>query len=625
MRHALLIGSQTFGLKGVHNDLELMAHSLTANEFQLRVCKGETATRQRILSALESLLDVLKSEDMVIIYFAGHGARLVLNSEDQFSNQVVSFIVPTDMDQSSPGHFRGILYLEIQNYLAQIAARCAQAILIFDCCYAASLVRNARGRVRSLNKVWRNGLSQHLHDIKASYLQASKSLDCRQAIRLTAAGPHQPAYEDPDETRGGFFTEVVAEALLEIRHAPLTWRSLAAWVQEQVLLMEPRQRPEIYGPAEQLVFGKGADGIVHRGSRSPNRQASVFHFFHDDAAGGLPSIRGGLLHGIAKGNTYAIMDWGHGESGQRLGTVEVTETQSYVSRVTVRGEPPMDGSPLKPLRENYPCFPIAVTFPLNRELEESFNRSALVELQSDPKSRSLATIIQQGSALSITGPTGHTHYLPSSNPQRLIRHLESLAKIQLLRNLQHAGQALDDQAFHFEWGTVSDAQKAQSYGQESTELYEGDRVYALFKNTGLQDLYVNLFDIGITGKLTLLNQSCRSGYHLSPQERWCFGAHPLLGLRGVPLSWPKQVARSHPGLETLVAVISEQPVDMTPLLRNMPKHRQTPSPSELESMLTRRCFGRQRSQAQGHHGMRYAIREVQFDLLPGKRPQNAKS
>jgi len=289
LRRALLIGSQTFGLRGVNHDLRLMAQTLEKLGFSLTSLSGTQATRKGVLDTWELWSASVDATDELIVYYAGHGGR-ARNPQWRTGSaepRHLRFLVPTDMGESSSGDFRGILDLELSHLVARLAGKCNQVAVLLDCCHAARLVRETRRRARSLRDIWELGVATHLERLQREAV-IGHAMGQSRVVRLTAAGPNQSAYEDPDENRGGYFTEALAEALAMTGKAPVCWDVLGRWVREQVLIMEPRQRPELEGPVEKSVFGTDSS-IRAKGSECAAEAAARLSFFFDGPDGDVAS------------------------------------------------------------------------------------------------------------------------------------------------------------------------------------------------------------------------------------------------------------------------------------------------------------------------------------------------
>ena len=623
VRRALLIGSQTFGLTGVHHDVAAMSEVLQALNFQVQTCV-ETATRSAIFSALGQLTEEVSGEDAVLVYFAGHGSRAA-NTQWQPQNgesRFAPFFVPCDMAESGPGDFRGILNVEWAAMLRQLTAKCPNTVQILDCCHAASLVRSARGRPRSVLSQWDVLAVEHYRQWLDAHREEPVNLGPDpNLVSLTAAGSSQSAFEDPCGEFGGYFTEVVVEALGQAGQAPVSWADVGAWAREQVLVMEPRQRPEIHGPAQRLVFQMPSPA---RSRLEPESSAGKLVFFWDGVAADRPSLRGGHLHGVAVGNRYALEGWDESTlAARRVATAEVTHVCGGVSRVRLSGGDPRDGTLARPLRQVCPRRQIAVAGDAALPLRKAIATSPLLELAGGDCRTSLASVRKVSNGWDILDETGTPSIYAVSDVRDLVDHLEVMARAQTLRELNELeGYRLED-PFELTWGRVDEHGQLQEAGIEGAPLYQGDRVFLRIVNFGERDLFLNAYDIGLSRRVTLLHPNSRSGYLLHPGDSWCFGHHPLRGLRGMPLRWPRGVPTKVPKLETLVVIVSDQPVDLTVLETGGAGVRSKRAVNVLEQKVARLCLGHCRD-ADGDPAsdVRFAVRQIHFELFPSLRQED---
>jgi uncharacterized caspase-like protein len=97
-RRALLIGSQTGGLTGVHADVEAMSEVLRRLQFSTDDFTDEQASYQGITGAYREFIEDTKDGDAVVVYYSGHGGRVPNPRAKQDSSQPawMHFIVSTD-------------------------------------------------------------------------------------------------------------------------------------------------------------------------------------------------------------------------------------------------------------------------------------------------------------------------------------------------------------------------------------------------------------------------------------------------------------------------------------------------------------------------------------------------
>ena len=127
-RRALLIGCETYGLGGCNADVALVRDVLARLEFGDCVqLTGPDASRQGILEGYERLIDATDSEDAVVVYYSGHGGRVALpdweERQAKGEEAFLQYIVPHDMEQTTPSDFRGVLSRELSALQARLTAQ----------------------------------------------------------------------------------------------------------------------------------------------------------------------------------------------------------------------------------------------------------------------------------------------------------------------------------------------------------------------------------------------------------------------------------------------------------------------------------------------------------------------
>jgi uncharacterized caspase-like protein len=126
---ALLIGSQTYGLIGVENDVQAMAELLEPLKFETTRLLGEGAKRQGILEAYEKLIQDTKTSDAAFIFYSGHGGLAdnpnyrTAEAAGRRVPRYYQFIVPTDIDDTNETDFRGITNLELSLLLNRLTQK----------------------------------------------------------------------------------------------------------------------------------------------------------------------------------------------------------------------------------------------------------------------------------------------------------------------------------------------------------------------------------------------------------------------------------------------------------------------------------------------------------------------
>lgn len=129
-KRALLIGSSYDNLPGTENDVNTVADLLRRHGFDVdnetyvkKLC-GNDATRPKILDAWEELISNSSWDDVVIIYYSGHGGLAKSSGSDPSPQRPsrIQFLVPTDFDLNAED-WKGILDDEISQLLLRTTGK----------------------------------------------------------------------------------------------------------------------------------------------------------------------------------------------------------------------------------------------------------------------------------------------------------------------------------------------------------------------------------------------------------------------------------------------------------------------------------------------------------------------
>ncbi len=621
-RRALLIGSPTGLLRGVDNDILRMADALAGYDFTIARCTGDAATRAGIHAAYERLIAASQPEDAALVYFAGHGG-LAVNPDYRPGSQrprFYQFIVPTDIEASRDGDFRGILAQELAALLSRLTARTRNTTVILDCCHAA---RMSRGCVtRSLARVWRVGLSEHVRALERRGATRREHVEGNpHAVRVLAASASQPAYERDDAAgeRVGVLTEALARALAEARGREVTWAALAGRLREHVLETMPAQRVAIAGPITRLLF-----------TLEERARVDELTLAREGPDGAL-FLEGGALLGVAVGDRYALLNGSSG-AGRPRATARVVEVTAARARVVIEGEGARD---MSSSRDGLRARPVAraprrhavILEPTGAEgqaraarLRRAIDASPLLRARdvgavSRDMGMPIARARLEGDAIALLDPTGAPLSAPERlRPQRLagvVANLESLARARELRARRsgEGAQALTGR-YAVEWGRVRDGVTIP-LPQAGATLFAGDRVYLRVFNEDLPRLYVSVYDVGVSGRISLLTSSEPAGVELALREDYTLGADESGVVEGLEAWWPRELPTSGgPRLESFVVFLSDRPLDLRAL--------EAPGIRRLDraAAVTRASPARATSLAAGAELVRYAIERVDFQLHP---------
>lgn len=616
--HALIIGSQTHGLTGVLGDAQRVAEAIEGLGFEVTRCVGADATREGILQRYRRLIETCTPDVAAFVYYAGHGAW----SPER--GRGFQFIVPVDFDQSTEEDFRGITSPELSGLLQELTARTRNVTMVLDCCFAARMFRSMDLVPRALPEVSLPLVRAHLSRLQArgvalggSYVESNPH-----AVRLVASAVDEPAYEYTNArgVRTGLLTDVFLDVLQEARGLQISWGQLARHVRERVLARCPLQRPELEGPARRLLFR--LDEL--------EQDAALVYYPERNRHW----LRGGRLHGVHLGDEYAVMPLGAlgPDREQALALARVIEVQGGCSRVELERRAGMalpTGAPAFRIHFANPRRPVAlegpweVTSPLGLQLRERLEASAFVQRAMEGEHEPVLAYVRlsaEGMDVLDRERDSIVHPLPAvmESVGEVLRAVEVLARAQALREME-SGEGADwiERGLEVEWGWVVGGREVPLPTAGSC-LHARESLYLRLRNRTRSRLYVSVFDVGVSGAITLLSTSQPSGLVMGPEHVELLGTRSDGTLAGLELEWPLAVPQEGERPESLILIASDKAVDLR-LLETSERRGGWGADSPLERLLHQlRVAGTRSAGASPGEAppLRYAVKRIGFWLDP---------
>ncbi|MFF8392757.1 caspase domain-containing protein [Streptomyces sp. NPDC016172] len=616
-RRALVIASQTGALTGCHNDAELVADLLAKRGFDVNQLREATASRSGILGAYEDLIRVTKPGDSVVVFYAGHGSRSTTVTPGIPGE--LRFILPTDVARTDADDFRGILAEELSALQWRLTLRTPDVTTVLDCCFSARMAREAVRdgmRVRGWDAKWPKAAVARRWDSAGAEFRRLRDehphadwFDANpHAVRLVACGSHQRAHEDYSFDFGGshgLFTAALIAALRADPHT--TWQAVMDRVRHEVLAMNPLQRPEAEGPVDRIPFLLDV------------RRTEQPHPVRTDLGTGQAWLDGARLHGIGPGDQFLLSRAGSAPDESVAPVVRVTHLVGDAALLDpVDGRPVPDGSMAHPWRSAGRDLDVRVTAADGTPTEPVV--AGLAELpgigvRSDAAEHptDIATVALAGPTYMLYDSTGLPLYrarraLDPGGLAELRGHVRDLAASLRLRSL---GDGVDDLPTPVDFAVSAEAGRVT----DGAVLHLTDRLWVSVAHTGTggETVYASVLDVGVAGRITVLNQAEPAGITLDAAERRALGEEPGGHDPGMPFLWPAGVPVESARYETLIAVFSDVPQDLRGLTRAGVGVRGGSPVSEALARLvrtgTREIGGRLGS-------VRYAIRRVTFLLCP---------
>jgi Caspase domain len=608
---ALLIGSQTGELSGVHTDIDVVQKILKPFGFgKCDVLTGKDSTREGILGAYERLISGHRPQDAAVIYYSGHGGRAANPkwAPGAATAKYLQFIVPTDFE-AGEGAFHGIFAFELSALMARLTTAGRNVTVLLDCCHAAMMSRNYEKLTpRALPRVWTDGVAERLDTLRLLWEAAGVESN-PDAVRLVAANYDRSAYESQraDGRSGGLMTAALEQALSESGGAAtgVTWTALGSRVREIVMRAAPEQRPEVEGPSRRRLFqleeAGDFDGVA---------------FFREDDRNAL---RAGRLLGAVRAAEYLVMPPGvTARDPKKTVAKAVIETvegdRSYVSL-----DPPN-----APVADGALAFPSRFPFGKRRVVLEGAAAASVIKdndfvKAADSPTQAIATLRATQDKLVVLDPDGAALTLPlnddDSGRAAANAVLAGLARADAVRTLPKGDLP---GAIDVSWGRVDTGEPIAM--QNGDVLHAGERLFVNIANRGPSPVYVAVFDLGIGGDVTLLTASVPTGIPIAPGDHYRLGERDgqLIGLKS---GWNSRVPSDGPRREAIVVIAAEAPTQFRALEGKVQIARGRDGSSALDELLFQIGSAATRDlETDEPRGGRFLTHHVELQLGPLPRP-----
>ncbi|MDY7083614.1 MAG: caspase family protein [Actinomycetota bacterium] len=614
-RKALLIGSQTNGLTGVANDVEAMAAALEPRGFEITRLVTPAATRDAVLDAYEKLIVDARPDDAYVLYYSGHGGRAqTVDGPD------LQFIVPDDYLDSGEDDFRGITGVELSVRLARLTDVALNTTVILDCCHAAHMSRQTGMRVKALLrppavKLTYDTIRRHNARMIADGLQIDRRslISNPHAVRVVACSPSESAWEtaNRDGVTMGLLTDALSRALRDHRTVRVSWSTLIDAVRRDVQDLQPAQRPEAEGPSARSPFA--VDDL------EPLNSLPVVPLGPDRV-----QLLGAPLLGVEPGDEFAVVP-AAADTPIGIATVDRVQATSASASLKLTTAGQVVPADARAHRTRAAAAALPVRLPLGHpaadELAKAIGLRPLLRPEPDAV---VAVVADSKGRLTVHDADGPLHrpYPPTSlGIGSIMANLQRIAQATALRRL--TGPLVHH--VHIEWGRVRDGREEPlPLGGALLFAYGGERIFVRLRNDGDRAVFVSLIDIGIASRITPLTAADPGGVRLAPGAAYTYGwDEDRARLAGVDLTWPEGADATVARPETVLALISDGPVDVGVLrqqgVRTVTERHD--GKSQLENLLSQIATGATRDLGDAPASrVRYAVVPIDFMVSPTEPP-----
>ena len=623
-RRALLVGSQTYGLAGCDADVTLMGEALRRRGFEaIDIRIGQDATRGGIIDGFERLIGATGPTDAVVVYYSGHGGRVARPDADARRNSGSSasfqFIVPYDIDESEEGDFRGLLSEELtilQQRLTDAFTRAGASpnvTVILDCCHSGYLVRDADLRPKSIAVEPKMFRMMGIRARAEQLVGAGGLVANPHAVRLVACQEEQSAFERSERAR----------------RTPRRAHGLTGHRARR----DRRPRGVVGGRRRRRAASGPGHGARPASRRRRTLDALLFSPARDESDASFPVARrddtlvieAAAVLGVSIGDRFALRAAGaDGEIGQATVTA-VADGDARLAATWSAGIADVSvGIRAVPRHMSLARRRIAVDVGgpagagLARRIDETSRLTT--DTQVGPV---FATVVHDGGLVVLDDAGARMRTAPEPHDdaglQRVVDLLEELARARSLRELASGtGSATLEQGVAMRFVTARDGAFAER-PPHGERLAAGDRVNLTVQNLSDGPLYFWVFDVGISGRTTLVTDAGPSGSLLAPRSTPGDTAQ-IWGADGGVLEWPPDVPTgpsTAEGIrsESFVIITADRRQDLS-ALGTPPERTRGVASTSLDALSAEVRSGVRGTPAAARFPMRHRVDTIDFFVLP---------
>ncbi|QQM41519.1 caspase family protein [Streptomyces liliifuscus] len=617
---ALVIGAQTYGLTGVHADVELMCRVLEDRGFtHLDVRTGERARYEDIREALDRLRGDLRPGDGAVVYYSGHGGL----------SDGLQYLVPVDMGESTATDFRGYLAEELTAAVRALTAVTPNVTCVLDACHSGGAVREAAYESGSwaLKSVRLPRVPPDAALARAALLAGRDDSLVPNVVRLTACEQHGSAYEAelrPGAGRQGVFTAALADLLDATAGRRVPWSVLVARARDRIKEQQVLQSPDAGGPSGRLPF-----------SLEEPAQPERLPLLRREGRFRVP---GGALFGLGPEDEVRMVfpddtPRSEGRETSVPATVEEMDAGDAVLRVTLAAVPRPLSDELSSAVVPVGSYALAVRVrdrgqvlidaagPFADALRKELARSPRLVETREASGKAFAVVRVRDGRPEVLDRAGQPVRRPTdpaySDASGLTALLEELARGERVRWLR---DPRDPSRLDAGLDVLFEARRPTGNGDwralrpMGERFYDGDVYRAAVHNRSGTPLYFWVIGVGLSGRTALVTNDQPSGYRVEP--------HTERATAPVRLYWPSDVPESGPRPETVHLIVGDRRMDLSGLASREARDRSArTTDTALGALLQEVWDGVRDQRLDVGEEFHYRVWTVHADALP--RPREA--
>ncbi len=507
------------------HDVDLIRNALLKQGFpaaNIAVITDEQATKAGIIRALDSLIQVSKPGDAVVIHVSSHGEQIEDDNVNEEVDGLDECIVPygavyspdrSVFNKLSEGYLRDDTFGEKITLLRNKLGKNGDVLVDLDACHSGSGTRGAVTPALGNNSpMVSNNFDQKkigLKDTAGVFMESNNtklSKDAATYVVISGAQAQELNYECFDDSNNlvGSLSYAFSKAITSL-DGTISYRALFSRIEDVMREKAPKQRP--------VLEGDGIDRELFGGRYL--RQLPYFTVNVAQSNSKVIILNAGTVSGVTVGSVISFFPSGttdpNNKESLRKGTV--TAAGNFTAAVKLEKE---DAQLLKKLpwafvtEMAYGTNKIKLgldSLPSNSAngIRESLKDFQLVEF--NPKCELFVGKSESGTGWALRYANSGTVFsddLDISNQAALKEALKKYDRFRYLQNLKFAETGLSakvELVFLDEKGSVDKTKMATRMKFGRLELQEGDEVFLKITNTGNKRFYINIVDIQPDGKI----------------------------------------------------------------------------------------------------------------------------
>jgi hypothetical protein len=346
VKRALLIGINHYksvpGLQGSVNDVETMREILTTRwgfaARNITVLTDEGATREKMLAALNQLVQESGPDDTVYFHYSGHGSQVQdLNGDE--ADGLDETIVPQD---GRSGNVPDIVDDELDAIFSRLRAR--SAVIVLDSCHSGTATRAIDIRTRSVPQDTRIDL--YRAGVTGITTRGIVPLKSSRFVVMGGAAANEEALDGPVEGNyHGFFTYALSRAFTTAGSSASPREIFAGVTRELGRIQTTFGRtsmpePQLEAPPGALDLPLFAAPTAAAGAATADQGPRLAWLSVVPAAAGQVTLMNGVLLGATPGSSWAIYPRGEKQfaAGHALAVATVTQLTGKDARASLANQ-----------------------------------------------------------------------------------------------------------------------------------------------------------------------------------------------------------------------------------------------------------------------------------------------